>query len=338
MSGKPRGKIGIVAAVIATACLSFLIPVNGQTPSPDKGKTPDKGDTKVAAASTKSSWTPPRTPDGQPDIQGVYARAGIYGLAPQELEANGPHGKENPLDDDAFSNPPEGRSNRRGPRVRDEAQPQGENGRSVPLAGPAPGPRLLGLVDPPDKILPWKPEEDKKRREFLLHTSPAAALRYVEFDARCALPGLFLNGGPFEFIQTAKQVVILSEYQHYTRTIHLDGRPHLGAGIRLFMGDSIGHWVGNTLIVDTTNFNEFTSFTREIPYLSDALHTVERFTIADENNIDYEVTIEDPKLFSKPWKTAGLYRKAKKGYEIMEYGCAEGSLTLENIFGKPPGK
>jgi hypothetical protein len=105
------------------------------------------------------------------------------------------------------------------------------------------------------------------------------------------------------------------------------------------MGDSIGHWEGNSLIVDTTNFNEFTSFTREIPYLSDALHTVERFTIVDRNNMDYEVMVDDPKLFTRPWKTAGIYRKAKEGgYEIMEYACAEGSMTLENIFGPPPGR
>ena len=209
----------------------------------------------------------------------------------------------------------------------------------VPLAGPAPAaPRRLGLVDPLNKVLPWRPEEDKQRREFLRHTSPAAALRYVEYDARCALPGLFLNGGPFQFIQPENEVVILSEYQHYTRTIHLDGRPHLGSNIRLFMGDSIGHWEGNTLIVDTTNFNQFTGFTREIPYLSDALHTIERLTIVDQNNMDYEVTVDDPKLFTKPWKTAALYRRAEKGYELEEYACAEGTRTLENIFGKPPNE
>ena len=206
------------------------------------------------------------------------------------------------------------------------------------MAGPAPAEaRRFGIVDPPDKILPWRPEEDKKRRDFLTHVNPPASLRYIEYDARCSLPGLFLNGGPFEFIQTAKQVVILSEYQHYTRTVHLDGRPHLGSSIRLFMGDSIGHWERNTLIVDTTNFNEFTAFTRTIPYLSDALHTIERFTVVDRNNIDYEVTVDDPKLFTKPWKTAGLYRRGKD-YEVMEYACAEGSQELVNIFGKPPGK
>jgi hypothetical protein len=309
------------------------VPAIGQNPGVDK--TASKH---VAVAGPKQpSWTPAHTPDGQPDMQGIYARGGIYGLAPQQLESNGPHGAENPLDDSAYSRRPDGPLNTTGRYNPDEDQVQGNCARSVPLAGPAPsGPRRLGLVDPPDKVLPWKPEEDQKRRDFLMHTIPPASLRYIEYDARCALPGLFLNGGPFEFIQPQKEVVILSEYSHYTRTIHLDGRPHSESAIRLFMGDSIGHWEGNTLIVDTTNFNEFTAFTREIPYLSDALHTIERFTIVDENNIDYEVTIDDPKLFTKPWKTAGLYRKAQRGFEIMEFACAEGSMTLENIFGKPP--
>ena len=336
MSRKLSRAITTAAVLLTTAWLGSLIPASGQSPA--------AGNTAANAAKAivprTSSWTPSHTPDGQPDIQGTYARAGIYGLAPQQLESNGPHGAENPLEDSAYDRLPGGQRKTRGSNAPpSEYQPQGEGGRSVPLAGPPPaGSRRLGLVDPPDKVLPWRPEEDKKRREFLKHTSPAESLRFVEYDARCALPGLFLNGGPFEFIQPPKEVVILSEYQHYTRTIHLDGRPHVGSGIRLFMGDSIGRWEGNTLIVDTTNFNEFTGFTREIPYLSDALHTVERYTIVDQNNIDYEVTVDDPKLFTKPWKTVGLYRKGKKDYEIMEYGCAEGSVTLENIFGKPPSE
>ena len=294
----------------------------------------------VMFGATAYAQAPAKLPDGQPNIQGIYARGGIYGLAPQELDSNGPHGAGNPLDDSAFNKQPFGEERPKKARVVDEDPVQGEGARSVPLAGPGPTPaRKLGLIDPPNKVLPWIPEEDRKRREYLMKTVPPASLRYIEYDARCALPGLFLNGGPYQFLQPDKELVILSEYAHYTRTIHLDGRKHPGPGIRLFMGDSIGHWEGNTLIVDTTNFNEYTSFTREIPYLSDALHTIERFTIVDANNIDYEVTIDDPKLFTAPWKTAGLYRKAKKGsYELMEYACAEGSLTLENIFGKPPSQ
>jgi hypothetical protein len=294
----------------------------------------------VHGQATRPAWNPPRTADGQPDIQGIYGRAGIWDVAEQQLESNGPHGAENPLDGNGY--------NRIGPPSPlkptagfspDDVKPQGENAHYIPLAGPPPAEAWhVGLVDPPNKVLPWKPEEDKKRRDFLMHTNPAASLRHVENDARCALPGLFMNGGPFEFIQPEKELVILSEYQHYTRTIHLDGRPHLGSNIHLFMGDSIGHWDGNTLIVDTTNFSSFTGFTREIPYLSDALHTTEIFTIVDENNIEYLATVDDPKLFTKPWKTAGLYRKSKEGFELVEYACAEGTKTLENIFGMPPAQ
>jgi len=318
MSEKHFNTARIVSVILTAAWIASLLPARGQT-APSKGTSP---------------WTPKRTADGQPDIQGLYARRGIWGLANEERESNGPRGAEDPLEDDEYSLPPGTKPVRTGGGQNFN---QGGAVGPIALAGPPPDePRRLGLVDPPDKVLPWKPEEDKKRREFLLHTNPAASLRYIEYDARCSLPGLFLNGGPFEFIQPEKELVILSEYQHYTRTIHLDGRPHLGSDIHLFMGDSIGHWEGNTLIVDTTNFNEFTGFTRQIPYLSDALHTIERFTLIDENSIDYEVTVDDPKLFTKPWKTAGLYRKAKD-YEIMEFACAEGTHELENIFGKPPG-
>jgi hypothetical protein len=319
--------------LITLTLLGALVPANGQAPVADKPGFP-----KVAAGAGTSKWTPARTSDGQPNIEGIYARAGIYGLAGQQLESNGPHGAGNPLDDTGYREiaGPRPQTIPTGPSPND-VKPQGENGSLVPLAGPPPaqmGP--VGIVDPPNKVLPWRPEEDRKRREFLMHTNPAASLKYVEYDARCALPGLFLNGGPFQFIQPEKEVVILSEYQHYTRTIHLDGRPHVDSNIHLFMGDSIGRWEGNTLIVDTTNFNEFTAFTREIPYLSDALHTIERFTIIDENNIDYLVTIDDPKLFTKPWKTAGLYRKGKTGFELLEYACAEGNTNLDIILGTAP--
>jgi hypothetical protein len=325
MSRKPSSTITSGAAVLTIAWLGSLIPASGQAPT--AGKSAPK------AATTAPALT--RTPDGQPDIQGIYGRRGIHGLANEERESNGPRGADDPLEDNAYSAPPGQERVRNNRAPNDQNFNQGGAVGPVPMAGPPPvEPRVLGLVD---KVLPWKPEEDKKRREFLMHTNPAASLRYIEYDARCALPGLFLNGGPYEFIQAPKEVVILSEYQHYTRTIHLDGRPHLGSNIHLFMGDSIGHWEGNTLIVDTTNFNEFTGFTRQIPYLSDALHTIERFTVADRNNIDYEVTVDDPKLFTKPWKTVALYRRAKD-YEIMEFACAEGTHTLENILGKPPSE
>jgi hypothetical protein len=265
----------------------------------------------------------------QPDLQGMYTRNGVVGL-----EANAP---ENPIDPGGKN--PLSVSNR-GDGLGPYPKIFGEGGAAL-RGGQRRQQRRTGIVDPPDRILPWIPEQDKLRREFLVHMNPAADLRHVELNARCALPGLFQgedNNNPYQFLQPPGEVVILYDYNHTSRVIHLDGRPHLDKNIRLFMGDSIGHWEGNTLVVDTANFNGRTAYSREIPYLSDELHTVERFTIADANTIDYEVTIQDPKLFTAPWKVAGYFSRVPKGTESLEFACAEGSQTLVNIFGLPPAR
>jgi hypothetical protein len=283
----------------------------------------------AAPLASAQAWTPERTPDGQPDLQGMYTRNGVVDLEAQPpVNPIDPSGK-NPL---SVSN--------RGDGLGPYPKVFGEGG-TVLRGGQRRQQRRVGIVDPPDKNLPWRLGEDARRREFLLHMNPAADLKHVELNARCALPGLFQgedNNNPYQFLQRPGEVVILYDYNHTSRVIHLDGRPHLGSSIRLFMGDSIGHWEGNTLVVDTTNFNDRTAYSREIPYLSDALHTVERFTIADANSIDYEVTIDDSKLFTKPWQVAGYFTRVPKGTESLEFACAEGSQTLLNMFGKPPDR
>ena len=282
-------------------------------------------------APAQRAFTPARTSDGQPDLQGMYTRNGVVGL-----EAKPP---VNPIDPGG-SNPLS--VSNRGDGLGPYPKVFGEGGTALRGGQRGAGQQhRTGIVDPPDRNLPWRPEEDAKRREFLLHMNPPVDLRHVELNARCALPGLFQgedNNNPYQFLQEAGEVVILYDYNHTSRVIHLDGRPHLGSNIRLFMGDSIGRWDGNTLVVDTTNFNDRTSYSREIPYLTAALHTVERFTINDANSIDYEVTIDDPGLFTKPWKTAGYFTRVPKGTESLEFACAEGSQTLLNIFGPPPGR
>ena len=281
------------------------------------------------ATTAAKPWTPARTADGQPDLQGMYTRNGVVGLEAQPPTNPIDPGEKNPL---SVSN--------RGDGLGPYPRVFGEGG-TVLRGGQGRQQRRTGIVDPADKNLPWRSEEDAKRREFLLHMNPPIDLHHVELNARCTLPGLFQgedNNNPYQFLQRPGAVVLLYDYNHTSRIIHLDGRPHLGKDIRLFMGDSIGRWEGNTLVVDTTNFNGQTAYSREIPYLSDALHTVERFTIADANTIDYEVTIDDPKLFTKPWKVAGYFTRVPKGVESLEFACAEGSQTLENIFGKPPDR
>jgi hypothetical protein len=270
----------------------------------------------------------PRLPDGQPDIQGMYTRNGVRGI-----EANAPASLIDPGEKNSLS--VSNRGDGLGPYPRIFGQ-----GAQTLRGAQQPQQRRTGIVDPPDRKLPWRPEEEAKPRQFLLDQNPPKDLHHVELNARCVLPGLFVGedgNNPFTFLQRPGSVVILYDYNHTSRVIDLNRREHLGRDIRLFMGDSIGHWEGNTLVVDTTNFN-FSSYSYEIPYLTDALHTIERFTVVDRNTIDYEVTIDDPKLFTKPWKIAGFFAKAAEDAESLEFACAEGSQTLQNMFGPPPAR
>jgi hypothetical protein len=164
---------------------------------------------------------------------------------------------------------------------------------------------------------------------------PPRSLKYVETSARCVLPGP-LEGDdrhPAQILQRPGLFVLMYEYNHVTRVIPTDGRPHVGPNIRLYMGDSVGHWEGDTLVVDTTNFNDKTTLSRTAPFHSESLHTTERFTMVDPYIIDYQLTIDDSKLFTRPIKVAGSFVAAAKGSEMMEFACAEGSQTMQNIFG-----
>ena len=321
-----------VSFAIVALCLLALTPPSTQAQG--RGQAAAQPSARVYAAATLA--------DGQPEIpNGIWNRRGVGGLDNGALEAQD-HRPPNPLDptpanplsvsarEDGLNNVDRGFLDQFSERVA-KNQPEGQR------RNPARERRQMGIAEP-GRILPWKPEADSARRAFLLKTNPTQGLKYVEMDARCAMPGLFFGNGPFQFLQTGKQLTILSEYQHFTRTINLDGRPHLSKNIKLFMGDSVGHWEGNTLIVDTTNFNGVTAYSREIPYLTDALHTVERFTLVNANTIDYEIMVDEPSQFTRPWRVTGQYNRAEDLPEILEYACAEGSQTLRNIFGDPPNK
>ena len=131
-------------------------------------------------------------------------------------------------------------------------------------------------------------------------------------------------------------MVIRYEMIHEARIIPMDGRPHLSSHIRQWNGDPRGRWEGNTLVVDTTNFHDRGSIAtsaatgriRGIPH-SEALHVVERFTPVDANTIEYEVTIDDPKVYTRPWKVA-IPLTRDSNYQIYEYSCQEGNYALPN--------
>jgi hypothetical protein len=184
------------------------------------------------------------------------------------------------------------------------------------------------IVDPPGGKIPYKPEAAAHAKDL------ATNHIYEEPEAHC-----FMSGVPhsayqqfgFQIVQTKDYFVLSYEYAHSHRIAALDGRPHIPPDIRLFMGDSVAHWEGDTLVIDTTNQNGKTWFDMVGNFTTPSMHVVERLTPADENNINYEATITDPAIYTRPWKIAGTWgRNLVKDYQQMEFGCDEGNQDLEH--------
>ena len=144
--------------------------------------------------------------------------------------------------------------------------------------------------------------------------------------AKCFLPGVpraTYMPFPFAIVQTPKYVAITYEFDHAVRIIYTDGSPH-PPPLDLWMGESRGRRQGDTLVVDVTHLNDETWLDNAGNYHSDALHVVERYTPIGPDAINYEATIEDPKVFARPWKiTMPLYRRLEKGVQLLEYECAD---------------
>jgi len=166
--------------------------------------------------------------------------------------------------------------------------------------------------------LPYLPAAAAKKKANFEHRATA------DPETKCYLPGvprITYMPYPFQITQSQKQVTLLYEYVHAVRNIFL-GTPHIKGPIDWWMGDSRGRWEGNTLVVDVLEFNDETWFDRAGNFHSDALHVVERYTPVGPDLINYEATIEDPKVFSKPWKMSMLlYRHKEKNAQILEYEC-----------------
>ena len=144
-------------------------------------------------------------------------------------------------------------------------------------------------------------------------------------ETKCFLPGvprITYMPYPFRIIQQADKVSVAYEYLRAVRFIHMNGNPHPPGPIDWWMGDSRGHWEGDTLVVDAIHFNDRTWFDRAGNYHSDALHVVERYTPTGPDHLLYEATIEDPEVFSRPWRISmPLYRRQEQDVELLEYQC-----------------
>jgi hypothetical protein len=177
---------------------------------------------------------------------------------------------------------------------------------------------LGSVTDPPGGLLPYKPEAIAKRDANFKNRAQLDTVN------KCYMPGvprLMYMGYPFEIFQNSKFVIVASEYMHTYRTIYVDGSKHLD-GIDFFDGDSRGHWEGDTLVVDVANFNDQTWFDKAGNYHSDALHVVERYTRTSPDAMTYQATVEDPKVFSRPFTiTVHMIRHTEPNARLLEYEC-----------------
>jgi hypothetical protein len=291
--------------------------------------------TAKAATSTSKTWAPSHTPDGQPDLEGVWTNSTLTPLErPAEFA-----GKEFLTAQEAADYVK--RLLQQVNTDRRDGGAQVDVGRSYNEFWRDRGNGLVAdrrtslIIDPPDgKIPPLTPEAQRrveKTRAYMQdHATDGPEGRSMA--ERClawATAGPPMLPGPYnndvQIFQSREQVVILNEMIHDARVIPLDGRPHVSPDIREWLGDSRGHWEGNTLVLDTTNFNSEYSFRG-----SDAnLHLTERFTRVSPNLIQYEFTIDDPTAFARSWTARVPLNKTAD--RVYEYACHEGNYALTDI-------
>ncbi len=167
--------------------------------------------------------------------------------------------------------------------------------------------------------IPYQPWALEQRQENYANRAT------LDPEHRCLLSGIpriTYMPYPFQIVQQADKVNILYEYNHSLRQIYMNGNSHPAGPINWWMGDSRGSWDGETLVVDVVHFTDETWFDRAGNFHSEALHVVERYTATSPNHLLYEATIEDPAVFTRPWKMSmTLYRRMDPTPELLEYEC-----------------
>ncbi len=336
---------GSVSALAATVMAVALLAPLSETL---RGQSDAKGPAHPASSKNKATGTTsisavPRTATGHPDLQGVWDYRTITPLErPKELGNK------------AFFTAQEAaqyekQENQR--QNRDLIDPE-QGGLQYPPGGVVPynefwydrGNKVAGtkrtslIIDPPDgRLPPWTAqgqnladERAAQARNDQLGHPKADSWEDRPLQERCLMG---LNAGPpmtpeaynndFQFFQTPEYAVILNEMVHSARVIPLDGRPH--GDIRQWKGDSVGHWEGDTLVVDTIHFKRETS----LPGSSANTHLIERFTPVDSNTLLYEFTVDDPTMWTRPW--TALVPMTRSDQPIYEYACHEGNYAMSGI-------
>ena len=300
-----------------------------------------------AQATAEAGYRAPRTPDGQPDISGIWTNDTLTPLErPPELG------------DKAFYTAEEAAAvERRGTGMRDDDNAPGRQGTAAggsldrgynffwfdPRDHIVPTGRTSMVADPPSGRVPTRPAAEERAAWLVANRSDSFA--NMSPYSRCitrGVPGSMLpnsyNTGNHIF-QVPGYVIIVYEMVGEPRIIPLNGRPHVDPRIRQWMGDARGRWEGETLVVETTHFTEKAWITPNqnagrvhgVP-VSRSLKLVERFTRVGEDALDWQVRVEDPEVYTGPW-TLELPLKRDMSYTLYEYACHEGNRAVSNILG-----
>jgi hypothetical protein len=294
-------------------------------------------------AFAQPTWTPPRLPNGQPDLQGTWENNSATPLErPRELA-----GKPL-LSEDEVAALQSRAAEIFGPEadavfgdalylaLLDDTRSRQTFVTGTYAQNWVPTryfERRTSLIEsPPDGKLPPQTPEAVQRRTGQAAALPARAGRASDYSLtdRCVtygVPDLFAAYmSVYRILQTSDPVVIQMEKIHDTRVIPLDGRPPVASAIRQYLGDSRGRFEGDTLVVETTNFRAGNNMGGYFRYSDENLKLTERFTRVADDTVRYEFTVDDPTVWTLPW-TAAIYWKKANG-EIYEYACHEGNLSL----------
>ena len=283
----------------------------------------------VAAAGQRG---PGRTSDGHPDLQGFWDNSTVTPLE-RPKEFTGAFFSEQEAAD--FEKLPQYLERAVARVGHDEVTTTGEiNGIWTETRKVGPDRRTSLVVDPADGRLPSLTSQARARIDAFTRSRiehHADNPEDLPLSERCLLWGAdpplvpVSYNNNLQIVQTRDHVMILTEMVHDARVIPLDGRPHLPAGIRQWKGDSRGHWDGDTLVVDTTNYTDSTRFQGS----GTGLHVVERFTLGDRDLLRYDFTVDDPAAFARAWSGRLWMRRTTD--RIYEYACHEGNYSMLDI-------
>jgi hypothetical protein len=303
--------------------------------------------------SAADTWTTLRTPDGHPDLQGIWTthtftplvRPARYAsqefLTDQEaadLTALLTQDEVDPLVAGIFGLSDEERRKRivqNDPTHYDNAL-----WLATPDLEPLSSHRTSLIYDPPDGKMPPLTPDARERAAVRRAAIGFDSYENRPLQERCIV---WTHEGPpmlpppyndvLQIVQTPGHVLVVRELATAPRLIPTDGRPHLSENIRRWAGDSRGRWEGDTLVVDTTNFLDRTNYEWASIWTrpSETLHLVERFTRIDADTIEYKITVEDPATFSSPWTAVIPISKLPDDTQIYEYACHEGNYAMPNL-------